>query len=1018
MVQQSLKYENGGYIALISAAIMSVILVGMAFMANMSGYFARFGSLNGEYKRISKGLAESCVNAALFKIADDYNYQTTTDPGPHSADGSVIIPVGRDNCFIKKISYSPEIDNRKTATIETIGSYEGAFSKMSITSTVQNPNAAPEATITLRVSVDGGAKSVADFSNWQIGSREIKIDELGEPIVFEPGMYSAIGEYINNGNVSDPDYNTIYGGDCSSGSLTLGEHGTATCVIMHNYIAQPATVTAIVNVKNNRQSDIKAPADFPLSIDIGSGQALTAGIPLTIQKSDFGLHEITAVGLPGYSTSGWGTDCASDGSITVGAGENKICTITYTQDLPPAPDCADTVMMIDRTGSMTGWPDYPSGCDQWLPNVSAAAKGLLDLYTEVSPTPTSAPNVGLGLLGGDIDDSLAQIVDVLTNSKEPAPYGNHDLNNPNNDSGLYRDINNGLTAFHATWSGTNLASAIDEAAKELNSTRHADSNKKKLLILFSDGDPNLPNGNVSQPALISMPTADEPNNDSADKWINPAGAYGPGEAYDDAGHSHIYKNFGFGNLAGAGLPLNATIDGMEIQTDARSSVGAVPIFNETFGSVDSAFVNGWVQPSGASRTMIAGIGAGGSPAEDITRDGNASNKFVKIGSGEWICQKINIASYQSLSLHYYRNGDANYRDTSDRGYVEYKTSGNCSDGSGWTRIERPYLDSTNWSSLQSYDFPVLPNNTNLLIRFRNVSSRSAVHFRIDDVTLVAAQFGIQLSWDGGSHWTVEKTQFLGNYDAEYLFNGSWGSHTWRPADFSDTNFRVRIRNLIPGQTCYVDNLRAAVSYSLPRAEADALSAANSAKSNGGIYNTTDTKPIIIYTIHFGDAGGEDFLKKLANSDGHFYSVSSAESGTIKDIFEDIGRRECSSESGSEMSPAPPLLTIITHVSGGTLTAASFNATVTSAALDGSPKDYGGNELGEPVTFKSGSHNVSYSIVEPIPAEGYTQSHSPDCEGTISDGDNKTCIFFNSGNLQQSQTSSQSQNIDINSWVEK
>ena len=58
-----------GYIALISAIIISVVLLGLATAIGQSTFFSRFNALNREYKRISLGLAESCVHAALSKIS-------------------------------------------------------------------------------------------------------------------------------------------------------------------------------------------------------------------------------------------------------------------------------------------------------------------------------------------------------------------------------------------------------------------------------------------------------------------------------------------------------------------------------------------------------------------------------------------------------------------------------------------------------------------------------------------------------------------------------------------------------------------------------------------------------------------------------------------------------------------------------------------------------------------------------------------------------------------------------------
>lgn len=78
------------------------------------------------------------------------------------------------------------------------------------------------------------------------------------------------------------------------------------------------------------------------------------------------------------------------------------------------------------------------------------------------------------------------------------------------------------------------------------------------------------------------------------------------------------------------------------------------------------------------------------------------------------------------------------------------------------------------------------------------------------------QLGVDLSWNGGTNWTNEKTQNLTNNQATYTLNGSWGSHTWVPADFSNANFRVRVHDIDPGSSCNgnprLDWLRVKVNY--------------------------------------------------------------------------------------------------------------------------------------------------------------------------------------------------------------
>ncbi len=128
-----------GFIALISAVIISAILLTLATGASSSAFFSRFSALNSEYKRVSLGLAESCVNSALLQIAQNYNTTALNAP----------VSVGANTCTIKSIGYvqcpqpgctSP---NKRIFTIKAQAQYKGAFSNIQIAATAQDPAQAP-----------------------------------------------------------------------------------------------------------------------------------------------------------------------------------------------------------------------------------------------------------------------------------------------------------------------------------------------------------------------------------------------------------------------------------------------------------------------------------------------------------------------------------------------------------------------------------------------------------------------------------------------------------------------------------------------------------------------------------------------------------------------------------------------------------------------------------------------------------------------------------------------------------
>ncbi len=84
-----------GFIALISAIVISTILLGLAITAGSSTFSTRFDALNGEYKRVSLGLAESCIHAALLNIGQNFSYVVAPGtPGYSASRHGVVIPIG------------------------------------------------------------------------------------------------------------------------------------------------------------------------------------------------------------------------------------------------------------------------------------------------------------------------------------------------------------------------------------------------------------------------------------------------------------------------------------------------------------------------------------------------------------------------------------------------------------------------------------------------------------------------------------------------------------------------------------------------------------------------------------------------------------------------------------------------------------------------------------------------------------------------------------------------------------
>lgn len=69
------RTQQCGFVALMSIIIMSALVIGLIFTVGVSVFFSRFSVLDGEYKRTSLALAESCTNTAMLKIAQDSAYE-------------------------------------------------------------------------------------------------------------------------------------------------------------------------------------------------------------------------------------------------------------------------------------------------------------------------------------------------------------------------------------------------------------------------------------------------------------------------------------------------------------------------------------------------------------------------------------------------------------------------------------------------------------------------------------------------------------------------------------------------------------------------------------------------------------------------------------------------------------------------------------------------------------------------------------------------------------------------------
>jgi hypothetical protein len=127
-------------------------------------------------------------------------------------------------------------------------------------------------------------------------------------------------------------------------------------------------------------------------------------------------------------------------------------------------------------------------------------------------------------------------------------------------------------------------------------------------------------------------------------------------------------------------------------------------------------------------------------------------------------------------------------------------------GGQWASATSVYVNDNVWASESTNAEAQQWNAFGLQGLIQNDPSTviDGLQVRLTDVSLTGTgtatncQVRVETSWDGGTSWSTQQqasgitstasTQTLGS-DTSYA---SWGAHTWTRADFSDTNFRVRL----------------------------------------------------------------------------------------------------------------------------------------------------------------------------------------------------------------------------------
>ncbi|KND51767.1 MAG: putative hemagglutinin/hemolysin-related protein [Parcubacteria bacterium C7867-001] len=559
----------------------------------------------------------------------------------------------------------------------------------------------------------------------------------------------------------------------------------------------------------------------PTSLPFGQNLTLlwsTSG-GATSASIDHGVGSISPLSSGSYTFN----PGVSPGTVTftmtaTNAGGSNTCSATVTVTAPPpAPSCADTAMVFDRTGSM-------SGTD--LNNERSAGNALINLYAGVA----ALPKIAVGSFGG-LDGSPASIP---TNGQL---------------SNFYSTLSSTLTSITGSNSsvGSNLGAAVNVADTELASARH-DSAKSKVLIFVSDGLPNEPSGSSPLNSGWRAPSANAAGS-SGNAWTNPAGAYGAGVVSDSGAHTHQYFTFGFGSI-----PSNATITNVEVQTRASSSPAIVANTGFLLPSATKS-PNNW---SNATNAFTFQNGSYATETNENDEQGYGSFNLPTIPSGATIlgievearAKSSDTNGCQLQTRLSWNNGSSNTstKTTNLSGSDTTYTLGSASDtwGHTWSASE---FTNTNFVAKVSFDDASGGNCSGSTV------SLDHIRVRVTYQQSGSCQLGTAVSWNGGSSWTSEQTATLSTSMASTTFDNPWSGRTFTPSDFTDANFRVRVHELTSGPTCALDNVNARVSYTVPTDPSTfASTAATNARANG----------VNIFSIHFGDASGQNFLQSLSS----------------------------------------------------------------------------------------------------------------------------------------------------------
>ncbi len=322
--------------------------------------------------------------------------------------------------------------------------------------TVINDNGGTAAPNDFLLTVDGNAVS----------------DEVAYPV--NPGVHTA-GETLLSGYQAG-----AWGGDCNqNASVTVALGETKTCTITNNDI-QP-TLKLIKHVVNDN-GGTKVVSDFPLFVD---ATPVVSGV---VNGFNAGSYTASETNQTGYQASSWSGDCAADGSVTLGIGENKVCEIT-NDDI--SPKLTVTKIVINHGGNKQV-SDFPlfvgnTGVTSGVQNNFNAGAYVVSETGDSNYTATISGDCDTQ---GNVTLALADVkACTITNEEKPAKVIVHKIV-------INHGLTNDATHFAPYKVGTTTVTLDTETTMNSGSYVVSEATDTNYNATFTAGDCDA-NGNIT-----------------------------------------------------------------------------------------------------------------------------------------------------------------------------------------------------------------------------------------------------------------------------------------------------------------------------------------------------------------------------------------------------------------------------------------------------------------------------------------------------------------------------------------